>query len=849
MIAKSMFTGGAGLFAMIAASASASAQTSPSTAAPTAPDAVAAAEPAPAPAPPADDARQTDIVVTGSARPQRRFDASYAVNTLGQSQIQRLAPRSMADLLGTLPGIQVEATGGEVQNITRVRGIPTDRGYLYFQQDGLPLFHDLDGFFFNQGDGMNRPDLMTARIDVVRGGPAPIYASGAAAIANSITVTGTDTPHGQAQVTYGTTGLYRLDLLQSGPLGDRTHFAVGGFLRQHEGFRDNGFPQDRGGQIRGNITHELDNGSIKLSGQYVNDHNIFYLSIPTNDPRDPSVSLDRYIDYFTGTINTPALRNVNIRYRDGAGTIQTKTGDLADGRHMRFANAALGYEADFGDWHVSAKGGYTQGKLRFDAFYSTSNPVDATSFAAGYLNASRTAFGTGVARLGYAIAGTNGATAYNPGADSGLVMQAQYRSILSDFYSGQGDLSVTRKFVTPIGTHDIRVGTYGSLYGESQFLANQNYLVEIRSQPRTLDLVAYSATGGVLGSVTDNGALADASTLNGGDVDGQVVALYGTDSWALTDRLRIDLGVRHEWYSYTGFARITGSANLGNAATLADDNTRAFTGAINTFRLKQQATNWTIGANYDLTDDFGAYARASQLEIPANATIAFAFPTPAIVTTKAKLYELGLKAALGRSYLYVTGFYTKFDPLNASFAAFNPVTGRSDQTINFIGTAEVKGVEADGQLRVAGPFSLGGSFTWQDPKYLNFGSNTGADGSRANGRQIIREPKIFLNVRPTVDIVAGAAKISLFGRYDYVGKRFTDFFNTTALPAYGYFGVGASVEQGGWRLQLAGDNITNAHGFTEGNTAGDRFGQGTPSAIFGRPLFGRNFRVIVSRKW
>lgn len=840
MIAKSTLSGGVCLLAMIAVTAPATAQDK----AAETPEVIASQTVPGQPSTTVDDAHSTDIVVTGSVRPQRRFDVSYAVNTLGQAQIQKLAPKSMADLLGALPGIQVEATGGEVQNITRVRGIPTDRGYLYFQQDGLPLFHDLDGYFFNQGDGMNRPDLMTDRIDVVRGGPAPIYASSAAAIANTITVTGSDTPRGKAQITYGTTGLYRLDAVQSGPLGERTYYAIGGFLRQNEGYRKNGFPEDRGGQIRANLKHDFDNGSIKLSGQYVNDHNIFYLSIPTNDPRDPSVSLDKYIDYGTGTINTPALRNVNIKYRDGAGVIQNRTGDLADGRHIRFGNVGLDYEGDYGDWHVSAKGGYTQGKLHFDAFYSTSNPVDATTFAAGYLTAARTAFGTGVSRLGYAIAGTNGATAYDPNGASGLVMSAQYRSISSDFYSGQGDLSVTRKFATPIGTHDVRAGVYGSLYGETQFAAYQNYLVEIQSQPRTLDLVAYSATNAVLGYVTDNGAIANTSLLNAGKADGQVLALYGTDTWDVTDRLRIDLGIRHEWYSYTGFAQISGTANLGNAATLADDNTRAFTGAINNFRLKTQTTNWTIGANYDLSRNFGAYGRASQLEVPPNATIAFAYPTPTIVTTKAKLYELGLKAAFGRSYLYVTGFYTKFDPLNASFVA-----GNSTQTFNFIGTAEVKGVEADGQLRVAGPLSLAGSFTWQDPKYLNFTNNTGADGSRANGKQIIREPKIFANIRPTVDFAAGSAKVSLYGRYDYVGNRYTDFFNTTALPAYGYFGVGAMVEQGNWQFQVAGDNVTNARGFTEGNTAGDRFGQGTPTAIFGRPLFGRNFRFVVSRKW
>ena len=70
--------------------------------------------------------------------------------------MQKLAPKSYADLLANVPGIHVESTGGEVQNITRLRGIPTDRGYIIFQQDGLPLFHEIDGHFFNSGEGMHR---------------------------------------------------------------------------------------------------------------------------------------------------------------------------------------------------------------------------------------------------------------------------------------------------------------------------------------------------------------------------------------------------------------------------------------------------------------------------------------------------------------------------------------------------------------------------------------------------------------------------------------------------------------------------------------------------------------------
>jgi outer membrane receptor protein involved in Fe transport len=796
-----------------------------------------------------DVAQPTDIIVTGSARAQRRFDVSYAVNSLSQDDIKKLAPQSMAQLFSVVPGVQVESTGGEVQNITRVRGIPTDRGYLYFQQDGLPLFHDLDGYFFNSGDGMNRSDLMTQRVEVVRGGPAPIYASGAAAVANVITRTGSDTPEGAAQVTAGTSGLYRLDAYQSGPLGKDTYYAVGGFLRQNDGYRDAGFPSDRGGQIRANLKHDFDNGFVKVSGQYTNDRNIFYLSLPTADPRDPSISLNPYLNSLTGTLDTPALRAANIAYRDGNGVAQSNTYDLANGRHMRFGNLQVDYEGDFGEWHVSAKAGYTQGRSTFDALYTTSNPQDADTFAAGYLSAAQTAFGN-VASLGYAIAGTNGATVYDPNSESGLVLSAQYRHTDAKFYSGQGDFSVTRKFDTSFGTHDVRVGVYGASWGSTIFGVYQNYLLQVANQPQVLDLVAYGSDGSVRGYVTDNGALTDAASLIGGKYEARMLAVYGTDSWDVTDRLRIDIGLRHEWYDYSGYSRTTAAYDLGDATTLADNATRGFTGAIVNSTFKPKATNWTVGANYDLTDNFGLYARASQLEVPANGSVVGSAGA-SYTASKAKLHEAGVKAVFGRSYLYLTGFYTKFDPLNASFATYNPVTGRSDQPITFLGSAEDKGVEADGLLRIAGPFSIAGAVTVQDPKYINFTSTTGASAGDVLGKQIVRQPKVYGNIRPSVDFTLGNGdRVSIYGRYDYVGKRYVDVTNTTALPAYGYFGAGATFEHGPWSLQVVGDNITNAHGFTEGNTAGDTLtGQGTPEAIFGRPLWGRNVRFVLGLKW
>ncbi|CDG84465.1 TonB-dependent receptor [Janthinobacterium agaricidamnosum] len=846
---KSTRTQGCALVALcaIAGPALAQATTPESAALPQQQDVVAQA-PATNTAEPAPDQPDASVVVvTGSARPQRRFDVSYAVNALSQKEVQKLAPQNMADLLGKLPGIQVEATGGEVQNITRVRGIPTDDGLALFQQDGLPLFTEINGFFF-RGDSLNRYDLMTNRLEVVRGGPAPIYASQAAAIINSSTVTGTEKTKGKAQVTLGTTGLARVDAYQAGQIDERTFYAVGGFLRQDDGHRDNGFPNDRGGQIRANIKRITDAGVLKLSVNYLNDHNQFYLPIPIADPRNPSVSLNKYIDYFDGTMNSPSLRNVSQKYLDGSGKLQTDQRDLANGRHIQFGNVGVQFDGDIGDWRLSAKGGYTKGRLDFDAYYSTSNPADAATFANSFKKAASAAFGP-VDHFGYAIAGSNGAQVYDPAGASGLVVQGQYRAASSSFYSAQSDVNLTRNFQTAHGSHDVKFGLYTSAYGQTSKTVYNDMLTEVSGKPRTLDLIAYAANGAILGSVTDNGVLHYSSTLNQGDSDARMGAFYVNDTWEVFDGLRLDAGVRAEHYRYNGYALLTTQTNLGDPKTLADDTTRSFTGLRQDHTYGTSTKNWTAGANYDLSEKLGAYARVSHLEVPPSLQVA-ASVDPLVLTTKANQYEVGLKTKGDRSYLYVTAFYTQFNPLNASFTAFNPVTGRNDQTVPFFGEAIVKGAEFDGAWYLTNRFYLNGSLTLQDPQYKNFVSSVGADPSQVVGNQIIREPKIFGNIRPNYSFNVGDKQVDVYGSYSYTGKRYVDFFNATELPAYHSIGAGVTVTHGDWTFQLVGDNLTNAKGLTEGNTRTDTLsGQGSQQAIYGRPVFGRSARLVLSKAW
>ena len=82
------------------------------------------------------------------------------------------------------------------------------------------------------------------------------------------------------------------------------------------------------------------------------------------------------------------------------GDIRERQSDLSDGRHMELFNFGVQYDAEFGDWLVSAKGGITTGSLKFSAFYSTTNPAGGNEFASDYLDRARTAFGSRSAESG-----------------------------------------------------------------------------------------------------------------------------------------------------------------------------------------------------------------------------------------------------------------------------------------------------------------------------------------------------------------------------------------------------------------------------------------------------------------
>jgi outer membrane receptor protein involved in Fe transport len=253
-----------------------------------------------------------EIVVTGSNRATSKMRASVALSTLGGEQIQRSGAQSVAEVLRFIPGVRAEASGGEGNANITVRGVPISAGgarYVQLQEDGLPviLFGDIA---FATADQFTRADNMLDRLEVVRGGTAATLATNSpGGIINFISKTGED-DLSNIGLDLGVDYRYTRANFDLGKrLSDTVRLQIGGFYRVGEADgRNADFNAQQGGQIRANITKELDgdNNYLRASIKLLDDSTPTFLPVPVRlvgsnvqtipgiDPRNAYFITDRF---------------------------------------------------------------------------------------------------------------------------------------------------------------------------------------------------------------------------------------------------------------------------------------------------------------------------------------------------------------------------------------------------------------------------------------------------------------------------------------------------------------------------------------------------------------------------
>jgi outer membrane receptor protein involved in Fe transport len=698
------------------------------------------------------------VVVTGTSTASSKMKTSVSISTIEGDAIKNAAPLSAAEVLRSVPGVRSESSGGEGNANITVRGVPISAGgarYVQIQEDGLPVLQSGD-FNFITPDSYVKIDGTLDHLEVVRGGSASTLATNApGGIINFITKTGEE-KGGHVAISRGLGyDETRYDFDYGAPISDKTRFFIGGNYRTGEGVRNTGMSTEGGGQIRGNITHELDNGWIRLSFKHLDDKAPTALPVPVQvvnqqiqeipgiDPRTVSFYSPYWVrDVVLSKNNTPVSTNVN------------------DGLKVKSDSVGLEGSFNLGDgWTLSDKFRTSDNSGRFAGVFAANNgTVGNYTFATG----------------------PNKGKAYNGRAFSAVV----FNTSIDDAGNTLNDTKLAKTFALADGS---KLTTTAGLYLSTQKLAltwNFNeYLMQATGDKPAL-LQTASATPGLVGPAF-GGCCSRAV-----DMEYKLTSPYLNVGYE-AGPLSVDASIRQDRQRANGTANI---ATLSGGALRYDPATQQFVD------YKLNHNSYSVGGNYSFTKNLSAFARVSD-GVAFNADrILFGTPldgsAPININT-VKQVEGGVKWRSGGISTFVTLFQAKTDESN-----YEATTQRSTSN-----KYDAKGVELEGAYSNGG-FRITGGMTYTDAKI----TGTAAADVANIGNTPRRQAKYIYQLAPSYSFGDATIGASVIG----TGKSWGDDAHTIVLPAYevvnAFFNYSLTEKA---TLSLSVNNLFNKIGYTE----------------------------------
>jgi iron complex outermembrane receptor protein len=781
-----------------------------------------------------------EIVVTGTTEAQKILDTSFAITTIDSETLKDSPAISLPALLSSVPGIYSESSGGEENLNISARGL---RGgfleYLSLQEDGLPLVYN--GFL---EELQHRKDIMDDSLQIVRGGPSGVLTTnGAAAIINFITRRGTDTPHGEATVSYWDFGQVRTDFYYGGPLGQSTTFSAGGYWEVGDGVKSVGYQADRGGQFRFLIDHKIENGDLWVSYKHVDAHSQFYLPQPVQLNQvgkithvSPIPGFNAESDYLAG----PDTENVLVKTPNGA----TESINLRDGITEQSDTVTLHGEYNFQNglkWSDTArivKDAYVDNDLR--NLGSNSAIFTAESFLTGSTAASLIgAFapkGAVGAELTYA---TSGAVITNPATLNGnglLVEQGanQYAESMDEIINDD-------RLTWDIANNSATIGLLTWSVQMNVFQNAVNYLLDVKNNAHLINMTAVNAAGKPVGYLTDNGVLSYDNGYGSGTVDMSSNSFYINDQYHPFEPLRVDAGWRYERLNQASTSENTASAALGgviNPNIVADTTPVTYGNGTYTHGISDfSASAWTAGANYELTPNLAFYGRySSAIDTGINNFAIFSPGSSGLPTTATRLDfgEFGIRLATPVYYLELTAFRS----VNNHIEETESNTGQ----LVFLNNI-AQGIEYDAKYHPIPEFTAALTGVVQKSYVTSFNGTTALTGD-----QIDRLPDLQIHFTPTVSDPSGRA--SAYAQISYYSRRWGDLANTLEFAAYTNVDAGVSFKATPYlTLAVQGTNLTNVFSLTEGNPRGNAIIAGTNAYGFARANLPRVIMATVDLRF
>ena len=728
-----------------------------------------------------------EIIVTGTAggAELRKFDASFAITTTSDADIEKFSPKSTADLLKLVPGVWSESSGGVSGANVFVRGFPGggDAPFLTVQVNGVPIFSP-PTLSFLENTTLFRIDETVQRMEALRGGPNPVFSNGQPGLTtNFILREGSEQTEGLIKYTTSDYDLRRFDGYLSGELADEFYYMIGGYISSSPGIRDSGFNSDEGNQFTINLTKDLDNGSINVFHRQTDDHGTWYLPVALNVPG---------VDNATNQIGA-MNRQRRILYANDSGNPAfpnptESTVDLGEGRGWDGSMTGGSVVFDITDeWSVTDRFGYTAGDADTLGLVPDGGAVQISALLAD----------PAVDPLAVVTGPITGSVSGRAIANSEYIQRYGAWEVRKNIENFSNDISVAKAW----DRGKLTVGLYTASSSTDEFWSLGNHKYEVVQKGGEV----------VTGIECNDDPAIDSCNWNY-DIDARgdatSSALYAATTFDINDRLTIDVGVRVEDHSveYSVDEGLDGQVDLAISA----DETE---------------TSYTAAANYLINDSMGAFVR-----INSGSKMPYfddyrdnrnAYASGNNLIQQVDQFEIGYKWVTDYVSLYATGFYTQVDP-----TFFVALAGQTA----VIQTQESTGVEVDAIWDTDLGFSVSLNATIQNTEIKN-GPNAGNETQRQPGWQ--------LRLTPSYDFEAGNIDGTVYGTLSAVDDRWGEPENVNRLDGYEKLDLGVILRvNDAFTVQLAADNITDQDALTESDPR-------TIAAPNGRYIMPRSFKFSI----
>ena len=728
------------------------------------------------------------VVITGTpgGAGVRKKDASFAITTMSAEEIRQLSPPSTAAALELVPGVWSESSGGVAGANIFVRGLPSsgDAPFVTMAINGAPIYGTQTLSFFEQSS-IFRIDETVLSIEALRGGPSSVFSNGEAGLTTNFNLRkGTAQTEGLVKYTTSDYSEQRLDAVLSGPISDGFYYMVGGYLRTSPGIRDTEFNSERGKQFTFQLTKVFDKGVLNGFARLTDDHGQWILPMALGTGNDPGT--------FSPLGNSTRFRTLQINEQG-----DNKQYDFSSGRGWKGIVSGINFDYDLGDgWTVRDNLSYTGGMANTLGFVPNGSPMLVSDLAAK--------MGTG------SLETVGGKT-----LTSGYVQSYGHWVVEKQLESFTNDISLTKK----ISDHNITLGAYQAFWASNDFwtLGNHILVENVTNGDIIKNIHADSVAGSWNYGLNESG-------------DARAFAIYAGDSWQVTDKLRLDLGGRYQfwWLNFTLDHGAYPDGVIDKVANLDGEDWAA-----------------TAAVNYAVTNDFGVFVRGSKgslfphfdqirdgdnynLESGELITDAGGNVLSAKGTVAANLfnqYEVGVKYEQEILSLFITGFLNTVEVFDGDVGAARAAALLKTRTF---------GAEIDGGLSISG-FKLKLVGTFQSGEITE-----APKAPETVGNKIWRQPDLQFRIAPSYKLkVSESVSATLYGAFRYIGTRWNDRDNSYELDSFTKLDLGINVTTtSGLSFDLSSDNLTDSDGLTEGDPR-------DPTTRNGRPILGRSIKFSI----